>query len=212
LTLNSTALQELASFIGRQCGSGWREEGLAEKVLEEIARSWKNSNGGVIVEGSSKALQDILKTLEGNMSGGKIVGQGRGLSRENSLLGSASVEGDIVNTRLGLRPQGPVREDSNTSFGMSSLGVSQEADEDDEVNDPRGWLKVIDAYEQPRLLFNVGKKHFERYDTSTADSTFAILNKLTKQQRRHEAIVTTSCLSQNNSVPQSLSCYSPAPP
>ncbi|CAG9949654.1 unnamed protein product [Clonostachys rosea f. rosea IK726] len=162
LTLNSTALQELASFIGRQCGSGWREEGLAEKVLEEIARSWKNSNGGVIVEGSSKALQDILKTLEGNMSGGKIVGQGRGLSRENSLLGSASVEGDIVNTRLGLRPQGPVREDSNTSFGMSSLGVSQEADEDDEVNDPRGWLKVIDAYEQPRLLFNVGKKHFER--------------------------------------------------
>src|ERR1700723_1369667 len=34
LTLTSSALQALATFIGRNCGSGWREEGLAERVLE----------------------------------------------------------------------------------------------------------------------------------------------------------------------------------
>src|SRR5437762_12325639 len=34
LTLTSSALQILATFIGKQCGSGWREEGLAEGVLE----------------------------------------------------------------------------------------------------------------------------------------------------------------------------------
>jgi DNA polymerase epsilon subunit 2 len=34
--------------------------------------------------------------------------------------------------------------------------------EDDENKDPRKWLKVIDAYEQPRLVYNVGKKHFDR--------------------------------------------------
>lgn len=168
LTLTSSALQELASFIGRQCGSGWREEGLAEKVLEEVARSWKNSNGGVIVDGASKDLQDILKTLEGGMSGGKVVGQGRGaFSRETSLLDTA--DNDVSNTRLGLRPAAPPREDSNTSFGLSGLGVREEPDEEDETSDPRAWLKVINAYEQPRLLYNVQKKHFERYNSPTTN-------------------------------------------
>ncbi|KAG9252003.1 DNA polymerase alpha/epsilon subunit B-domain-containing protein [Emericellopsis atlantica] len=159
LTLTSSALQELAGFIGRHCGSGWREEGLAERVLEEIARSWKNRNGGVMVDGASKELHDILKTLEGNMSGGKITGPNRGLQRSDSLLSGE----DDLNTRLGLRPSGPPREDSNASFGMSAQGVQEEqGDEDDEANDPRAWLQVVDAYQQPRLLFNVGKKHFER--------------------------------------------------
>ncbi|OAQ72133.2 DNA polymerase epsilon subunit B [Pochonia chlamydosporia 170] len=150
LTLTSSALQALASFIGRHCGSGWREEGLAERVLEEVARSWKNRNGGVIVEGPSKELQDILKTLEGNMSGGKIVGPGRGLPRGDSML--EVQDGDAVNTRLGIRPTGPTREDSNASFGMSGLGVEEDTKEEDDTNDPRAWLNVINAFDQPRLV------------------------------------------------------------
>ncbi|KAF4124269.1 DNA polymerase epsilon subunit 2 [Geosmithia morbida] len=171
LTLTSSALQELATFIGRHCGSGWREEGLAERVLEEVARSWKGRNGGVIIEGTSKELQDILKTLEGNMSGGKIIGPSRSggaggaagrLSRADSMLSDAG-SSDMLNTRLGLRPAAIQREDSGTSFGMSGLGVHEAADIDDEtVTDPRAWIKVIDAFEQPRLMYNVEKKHFER--------------------------------------------------
>ena len=45
LTLNSSALQALATFIGRHCGSAWREEGTGEKVLEEVAKVWKAENG-----------------------------------------------------------------------------------------------------------------------------------------------------------------------
>lgn len=131
-------------------------------MLEEIARSWKNRNGGVIVDGKSKELHDILKTLEGNMSGGKIVGPGKGLPRGNSMLDVK--DGDAVNTRLGLRPSAPPREDSNASFGMSGLGVQEDAQQDDDesTNDPRAWLNVINAFDQPRLVYNVGKKHFER--------------------------------------------------
>ncbi|RDA92546.1 hypothetical protein CP533_4177 [Ophiocordyceps camponoti-saundersi (nom. inval.)] len=163
LTLTSSALQELASFIGRHCGSGWREDGLADRVLEEAARSWKNRNGGVIVDGSSKELHEILKTLEGNMSGGKMAGPGRGLPRGDSMLDIH--EDDAAKTRLGLRPTTLPRLDSNSSFGVSALGMHDEADEDDETNDARAWLTVINAFEQPRLVFNVGKKHFERETT-----------------------------------------------
>ncbi|KAK0720638.1 DNA polymerase alpha/epsilon subunit B-domain-containing protein [Lasiosphaeris hirsuta] len=166
LTLTSTALQALATFIGRHCGSGWREEGLAEKVLEEVSRSWKNRNGGVIVDGSSFELKDILKTLEGNMSGGKIMTGPRGISRQNSLLLEPSQDAENSKTRLGLRPAASAlsREDSQTSFGMSSLDFAEEP-EDDALNDVRKWLKVIHAFEQPRYTYNAAKKHFER-DTS----------------------------------------------
>ncbi|KAI1500788.1 DNA polymerase alpha/epsilon subunit B-domain-containing protein [Biscogniauxia marginata] len=162
LTLTSSALQELATFIGRHCGSGWREEGLAEKVLEEVAKSWKNRSGGVIVDGASKELKEILKTLEGNMSGGRIA-TGRELSRQNSFALDAGQESDHTNTRLGLRPAAALtRDDSQASFGMSGLGVAEEEHDDEGLNDPRKWLKVINAYEQPRMLYNVSKKHFER--------------------------------------------------
>ncbi|ATY58980.1 DNA polymerase epsilon subunit [Cordyceps militaris] len=163
LILTSSALQELASFIGRHCGSGWREDGLAERVLEEAARSWKNRNGPAIVDGESKELHEILKTLEGSMSGGKLVGPGRGLPRGDSMLDVNP--GDSFNTRLGLRPTGPIREDSNASFGMTGLDVQDGDHDDDETNDPRAWLQVIDAFEQPRLYYNVSKKHFERDTT-----------------------------------------------
>ncbi|KAI8633841.1 DNA polymerase epsilon subunit B [Xylariaceae sp. FL1651] len=162
LTLASTALQELATFIGRHCGSGWREEGLAEKVLEEVARSWKNRNGGVIVDGGSQELKDILKTLEGNMSGGRIV-TGPELGRQNSLALDAGHESSLSSTRFGLRPSSNLtREDTQTSFGMSSLGVQEDEPEDEGLNHPRQWLKVIDAFDQPRMLYNTSKKHFER--------------------------------------------------
>ncbi|KAL9068052.1 MAG: hypothetical protein Q9157_006627 [Trypethelium eluteriae] len=45
---------------------------------------------------------------------------------------------------------------------MSKLEVE---DEEDERRDPRAWMKVIGAFEQPRLVYNVGKKHFEHIQT-----------------------------------------------
>ncbi|CAK7231904.1 DNA-directed DNA polymerase epsilon, subunit B [Sporothrix curviconia] len=216
LTLKSSALQELATFIGRHCGSGWREEGLAERVLEETAKSWKNRNCGFIVDGSSTELKEILKTLEGNMSGGRIVIGGAGskgagtnakgsagvgaaginggaaarlregannnllrggITRQNSLLLDSTREADIANTRLGLRPSVSslggaggmpllTREDSQASMGVSGLDMDDNNgdgdDDDDDLLDPRRWLKVVGAFEQPRMVYNVAKKHFER--------------------------------------------------
>lgn len=135
---------------------------MAEKVLEEVARAWKARNGGVIVDGGSLELKEILKTLEGNMSGGRIVTGARGPSRQNSnLLDPQHQDDDLSNARLGLRPTAALmREESNTSFGMSGLEVDE--NEDENIKDPRRWLKIINALVQPRFVYNVDKKHFER--------------------------------------------------
>ncbi|MCJ1439098.1 DNA-directed DNA polymerase epsilon, subunit B [Xylographa pallens] len=160
LTLNSASLQILASFIGKYCGSGWREEGLAENVLDEAAKSWKRNNGGLIVEGDSKEFKDILQNLEGCVSGGKIQTQ-RDLSRYGSFLkqemstNEASGDNDS-------RPSLVPRADSQTSLGMSGLDVEDEDEQDFQAQDPRQFLKVVGAFEQPRLRYDAHKKHFEK--------------------------------------------------
>ncbi|PKS05744.1 hypothetical protein jhhlp_007573 [Lomentospora prolificans] len=207
LTLNSSSLAELASFIGRHCGSGWREEGLAEKVLEEVARSWKNRNGGVIVDGASPELKEILTTLEASMSGGKIISGGKGLSRQNSLMLESSQDPELANVRMGLPPNRTLmRGDSQTSLGVSNLAVDDDID-DESLNDVRKWLKVLNAYEQPRLVYNVDKKHFERETTkpsimpSAPRKTLAFKNRfnvLHQRLLRHESFHTSAVTTARN--------------
>lgn len=158
LTLTSPALQALAHFIGKHCGSGWREEGLAEKVLDEIARAWKNNGGGVILPGEGEDLKKTLRTIEGSMSGGRIV-QKSGLSRQKSfMLGLQELNEDTAGVDGSRATIG--REDSQAKLGLSTL-----RDDDDEKldqsKDPRQWLKVVGAFDQPRLLYNTTQKHFE---------------------------------------------------
>ncbi|KAH7119097.1 DNA polymerase-like protein epsilon subunit B [Dendryphion nanum] len=156
LTLTSSALQSLAVFIGRQCGSGWREEGLAEKVLEEVAKSWKKCTSQVIVEGDGDTLRNILKTLEGSMVGGRIA-QGSSLSRQSSFnFSSDAVVNDsgALNVRPGL--------DTNNSFGISKLDVEEKEEEESLLKDPREWIKVVGSFDQPKLVYNLAQKHFDK--------------------------------------------------
>ena len=156
LTLTSPALQSLADVIGKHCGSGWRDAGLGEKVLEEAAKAWKRDGGPVIVEGSR--FQDILRILETSMSGGRLV---RGdLSRTPSVTAQNSL-GDGSNSTVQHGPVSLLRDDSQTSIGFSSLTVDEE-DENQLTDDPLHYMKVIGAFEQPQLKYVASKKHFEK--------------------------------------------------
>lgn len=144
LTLSSSALQSLAAFVGKSCGSGWREEGLAERVLDEVAKSWRKAGGGVIVEeGKGASLKAILQTVEGNMSGGRII--------DPKLV---SKEGHI-------RTPGTGGISSLQPSTSATTGDQEQDNPDDSVTHPRHWLKVIDAFGTPKLTYNSGKKHFE---------------------------------------------------
>lgn len=150
LTITSTALQSLATFVGKNCGSGWREEGLAERVLDEAAKMWKKAGGGVIVEdGNGASLKAILQTLEGSMSGGRIIagkatGQDSHMARVNDLPGS----GTSANT-------------VHPTFSTVIEGDGEDKDHSNASLDPRKWIKVVGAFDQPQLTYNVNKKHFE---------------------------------------------------
>ncbi|KAK5168650.1 DNA-directed DNA polymerase epsilon, subunit B [Saxophila tyrrhenica] len=167
LTLNASALQSLATFIGRHCGTGWREEGTGEKVLEEAARLWKAEGGAVIVEDGER-LKGILKTLEGSMSGGKVGLVRKGstaISRQSSFAFGNDSAVDLTKDGMrGMQRPSLGNEERTSSFGLSKLHVEDPADDehdDDEAStDPRAWLKVISAFDQPRFTYDVEKKHF----------------------------------------------------
>ncbi|KFX99050.1 hypothetical protein O988_04073 [Pseudogymnoascus sp. VKM F-3808] len=72
LTITSSALQKLTTFIGRNCGSKWRE-GLAEAVLNFVAQHCKDT-GRVIIDApdDQEYLGTVFKELSGRMKGGRI--------------------------------------------------------------------------------------------------------------------------------------------
>jgi DNA polymerase epsilon subunit 2 len=165
LTLTSSGLGLLSTFVGKFCGSGWREEGLAERVLDEVAKAWKRAGGNVLVEdGPEKKLTAILKSLEPCMSAGRLdLGI---LSRTNSSIGGTSIS---RHHSLDVRP-GPSREDSQTSLRMSGLDMDDgEAEEDTEAvlkQDARSYMKVISAHSQPQLMYSTTKKSLEPVSTA----------------------------------------------
>ncbi|RMZ81674.1 hypothetical protein DV737_g2377, partial [Chaetothyriales sp. CBS 132003] len=109
LTLTSSALALLATFIGKFCGTGWREESLAERLLDEVAKAWKAQDGGILVEdGPDKKLSAILKSLEPCMLAGRV--DVAKLSRTNSFS-----RNPLSRTySLG-------RQDSQSSLGVAGL-------------------------------------------------------------------------------------------
>ena len=125
-------------------------------MLEEIAKLWKTEAGPVIVEDGDK-LKGILKTLEGCMSGGRI-----GLAKTNSNLSRQSSYAFGIDSAVDLSDvsQRPSLDGRHNSFGMSKLQVEEDDEHEDANKDPRAWLKVISAFEQPRFSYDMDKKHF----------------------------------------------------
>jgi DNA polymerase epsilon subunit 2 len=151
LTLKSDALQLLAQFIGRRCGAEWRDKGAGEKLLDEVARQWKRSEGAgkVLVDGG-EALKNVLKGLEvpgGSTGVGKEMSPG--LNRSGSGL---SMVEDFPSSML---------------MGGEELGggadVEMAEGDDIDTMDPREYFKIVDAFEQPKLVYNSTKKIFEKY-------------------------------------------------
>lgn len=130
-----------------------------------MAKTWKKGGGGVIVDGDGEELKLILRNLEGCMIGGKITQQ-KGLSRQACFAFGAQGSDEGAN-RLEQRPGFLGREDTQSSPGVSVLDIEDNKDDED-PKDPRRWLTVIGAFEQPRLIYNVGHKHFEKAGTAAS--------------------------------------------
>lgn len=137
--------------MGKNCGSGWREEGLAERVLDEVAKNWKKSGGGVIVEeGKGASLKAILHIIESGMNGGRVAPWKRPSGERATPNGHAEHGQSELNR-------------SNRQSSLASTPGLDDPEEDDSTSSLhlRNWVKVVDAFSHPRLTYNLDKKYFE---------------------------------------------------
>ncbi|OAL70835.1 hypothetical protein A7D00_5165 [Trichophyton violaceum] len=159
LAFTSTTLQALATFIGKSCGSRWRQEGLADLVLDEVAKLWKQSGGGSIVEDDTKlSLKSILSELETYMVGGRVQHDIKsGKKTTDTTIPPKKREHSTVD------PQVQESGNSTSEPREAGLGGAESSDSpEDAANDrARKRVKVISAFEQQRLTCNMNKKHFE---------------------------------------------------
>ena len=156
LTLASTALQALATFVGKHCGSKWREEGLAERILEEAARIWKNEGGGIIIEAENKIFKRVLQQLESCIRRGEI--------QSGAWDSETSTGTNITNPES--QGQGEDKGLEISGFAVPKLKTTEHFVENNgqefAEKDIRQWLKMIGAFEQPQLTYDSVKKHFEK--------------------------------------------------
>ena len=157
LNLTSSALQVLAAFIGKHCGSAWRDDGLAEKVLDHAAKQWKKNGGGVLVPGEGDDLATILRSIQIATEAGKLRMQPSS-NKQEAALHTDSHSNTNKNHSLTDQQAGWVN--GQDDLDASALGTNH-ASGTDNLKEARQYLTVVSAFEQPRLSYNAKQKHFD---------------------------------------------------
>jgi DNA polymerase epsilon subunit 2 len=137
LTLKSDALAVLAEYIGRKCGSDWRVTG--EPILDEIARAWARAEGIIVV---NFADLDSNPLVEGDL----LI----------PVLKSLDVPHVARSTSFMLSSSQP-----NPSMYESQSGDTTPAVHTSSAIDPIQFFSVIDAFTQPKYIYNFSLKHFQ---------------------------------------------------
>lgn len=125
-------------------------------MLDAAAKSWKRNGGGLIISDEGDEFARVLKNIEGSMSGGRI-SEHSSLSRQSSFTFGESDLPDLPNDP-GALVNGHSSLSRQDSLRLSGFAVK---DDQEAALEPRKWLKVVNAFDQPRLKYNVNKKHFE---------------------------------------------------
>jgi len=137
LTLKSDALAILAEHIGRKCGSEWRV--LGEPVLDEIARAWARAEGAPY---NTRTKVDSNPLVEGEL----LI----------PVLKALEVPHVARSTSFMLQSSQP-----NPSMYESQSGDSTPATQFSSVIEPIQFFSVIDAFSQPKYIYNSGTKTFQ---------------------------------------------------
>ena len=119
----------------------------------------------MIIGGEDENLTSILRNVESSIVEGQLA-QLDGLDRQQSFILGTPLSIEDHQARNGLSER-LNREDSQNSLGLPALHIDNNDDEghntddEDQPKDPRRYLKVIQAFEQPRFSYNWTQKHFE---------------------------------------------------
>lgn len=134
---------------------------MTERVLDEVAKNWKKNGGGVIVIGEDEDLQNILHNIEISISTGRSIHQHNPSRKSSYGLGAKNDSIAIKDMPVMLS-----REQLQSSHQISALGADENQDDESVTfKDLRSFLRIVGAFEQPRLEYNWNQKNFQLIGT-----------------------------------------------
>ncbi len=178
LNIKSNALKELADYLGAKFGAEWKGP-KALQFLEEVAKLWKSQNRGVFLEG--EALVTVMREVTAKHSIKKNTVQrdgnldnffGNKAERSDTVVDEVNTDMDMdTNVAINKRPPHPFRTGKSFIDSFSARTNSESEVITEKPIDWQDYLKVIDAYSQPKFHYNHIRKTFESLPRSEVISS-----------------------------------------
>lgn len=167
LNVQSTALEKLASYVGRRFGVKWKKDPKTSAFLDAVAKLWKEQGRGIFVDGTG--ISEVIKEITANEQ------------RRKKRISEALKEKEVrENNAEHDDEEGDVDETSffdtttfDTSFISSSQAVEQTQPQPDinqsEVLEWKEFFKIPDINHYTRFSYDRRRKQFDySYEKNSA--------------------------------------------
>lgn len=160
LNVQSTALEKLASYVGRRFGTKWKRDPKTSAFLDAVAKIWKEQGRGIFIDGSG--INQVIKEIIANEQRTAKKQQLSKLQKQKQL--EDGFENGDANDSAQFDP---------TYFDSSTIISSQSMDNpiiaQDELIDWKNYFQVVDVNHYTKFSYDLRRKQFD-YSTKNSSS------------------------------------------
>lgn len=168
LNVQSSALEKLASYVGRRFGIKWKRDPKTSAFLDAIAKLWKEQGRGVFIDGNG--VSQVIKEITANeqrikkkqqQQKQKLMNQSQSkldeLDPDDSLLfDTTTYDSSMIMSSQSMGLQNMVDITDNKRDHVSEVN-------NDELIDWKSYFKVLDVNHYTKFAYDMKRKQFDYF-------------------------------------------------
>lgn len=160
LNVQSSALEKLASYVGRRFGTKWKKDPKTSAFLDAVAKLWKEQGRGIFIDGNG--VTQVIKEIIANEQRTKVkkkMRQQEDIEPENSsFIDTTAYDSSMV----------------MSSQSMDQTDEGPKANDDDDTVDWKMFFKVVDVNHYTRFVYDERRKIFDYTADSDSSNTIQL--------------------------------------
>lgn len=157
LNVQSSALEKLASYVGRRFGTKWKRDPKTSAFLDAVAKLWKEQGRGVFIDGSG--ISQVIKEILANEQRTKKKQQLRKEQKQQDLE-LTSETGFDESSHFDTTTYDSSMIISSQTADQTSNGIFKTED-NDEIIDWKDFFKVVDINHYTKFIYDSRRKQFD---------------------------------------------------
>lgn len=154
LNVQSTALEKLASYVGRRFGTKWKKDPKTSAFLDAVAKLWKEQGRGIFIDGNG--VTQVIKEIIANEQRMKTK-KSKALQEEAEPANSSFTDATTYDSSLILSSQ-----------IMEQTDDLPKLRDDSEDIDWKMFFKVIDANHYTKFAYDMRRKIFDYFPENSS--------------------------------------------